>query len=255
MSRFDRVAGIVRSLAIYHWIPFRQRRLRRLYAQFVSAGDLVFDVGAHAGNRARALSALGCRVIAVEPQPDFARLLRALFATSADVQVIEAALSDVVGRVALSVSERTPTVTTIAASWREVRARESGFAGVRWNKQIEVEATTLDALVDRFGVPRFVKIDVEGAEPRVLAGLSRPLPALSFEYLPTALDHARDCLVRLDALGPYRYNLSIGESYRLASERWLTGAEVARALETPQAQRRAGDVYARLDPGTGAYPC
>jgi hypothetical protein len=42
--------------------------------------------------------------------------------------------------------------------------------------------------------------------------------------------------------------LSVGESYRLTSERWLTGAEVIAALEMPSAQRRAGDIYARLDP-------
>ncbi len=78
MSRFDRGVGLARSVAIYHAIPLRQRRLRRLYGHFVGAGDLVFDIGAHAGNRVRAFAALGCQVVAVEPQPDFARLLRAL---------------------------------------------------------------------------------------------------------------------------------------------------------------------------------
>ena len=79
MSRFDRGVGLARSLAIYHGIPLRQRRLRRLYGRFVGAGDLVFDIGAHAGNRVRAFAALGCQVVALEPQPDFARLLRARF--------------------------------------------------------------------------------------------------------------------------------------------------------------------------------
>ena len=64
MSRADRIIGLLRSLAIYHAIPLRQRRLRRLYAQLVSPGDLVFDLGAHAGNRTRALAAMGCRVVA-----------------------------------------------------------------------------------------------------------------------------------------------------------------------------------------------
>src|SRR5690242_21918255 len=104
MSRFDRGVGLVRSLAVYHAIPLRQRRLRRLYRHFVGAGDLVFDVGAHAGNRARAFAALGCRVVALEPQPDFARLLRALFRRLPRVTVVEAAVADVSGRWSLSVS-------------------------------------------------------------------------------------------------------------------------------------------------------
>ncbi len=62
---FDRAIGLARSIAIYHAIPFRQRRLRRVYGTFVRRGDLVFDVGAHAGNHVRGLVSLGCRLIAI----------------------------------------------------------------------------------------------------------------------------------------------------------------------------------------------
>ena len=246
MSRADRIIGLLRSLAIYHAIPLRQRRLRRLYAQLVSPGDLVFDLGAHAGNRTRALAAMGCRVVALEPQPDFARLLRSLFRGSPGVEVIEAAVAETSGRGSLSISERTPTVTTLAAGWRDTRGREPDFAGVRWNRQIDVETITLDALIDRFGVPTFIKIDVEGSEPGVLEGLSVPVRSLSFEYLPRAAEYVRACVARLNALGPYQFNWSVGESYQLAAERWMTGAALRDALETADAQHRAGDVYARL---------
>jgi FkbM family methyltransferase len=247
MSGLDRTVGLLRSLAIYHGIPLRQGRLRRLYGQFVSAGDLVFDVGAHAGNRTRAFAALGCRVVALEPQPDFARLLRMLFARPRNVQVIEIAASERDGRVKLAVSERTPTVTTLDDPWREIRSAEPGFAGVNWNRQIEIETATLDTLIGRFGVPAFVKMDVEGSELRVLRGLTQPLAALSFEYLPTALPEARACVTRVAELGAYRYNLSVGESYRLISPSWFSAAEVIAALEIPHVQTRAGDVYARLE--------
>jgi FkbM family methyltransferase len=247
MSRVSRVAGLLRSLSIYHGIPLRQRRLRRFYGQFVSPGDLVFDLGAHAGNRTRAFAGMGCRIVAVEPQPDFARLLRLIFARSPLVEVIEAAVGSEPGNTPLFISERTPTVTTIAAAWHEARAREPDFSFVRWDRRIDVETTTLDLLIDRFGMPAFVKIDVEGSEPAVLAGLTRPVRSLSFEYLPRALDYARLCAARLSALGPYRFNWSIGESYRLAADEWMTEAELCAALRTAAAQRRPGDVYARLD--------
>src|SRR5687767_3713170 len=122
MSRAGRVAGLLRSLSIYHGIPLRQRRLRRFYGQFVSPGDLVFDLGAHAGNRTRAFAGMGCRIVAVEPQPDFARLLRLLFARSPLVEVVEAAVGSEPGHTPLLISERTPTVTTSAAAWHEARA-------------------------------------------------------------------------------------------------------------------------------------
>ena len=49
VSALDRALGLARSLLVYHGIPGRQRRMRRLYSRFVAAGDLAFDVGAHAG--------------------------------------------------------------------------------------------------------------------------------------------------------------------------------------------------------------
>ena len=241
-----RVLGLARSLAIYHAIPLRQRRLRRFYAQFLGPGDLVFDLGAHVGNRTRAFAAMGCRVVAVEPQPDFARLLRLLFRRSSRVQILEAAVGSEPGHTPLLISERFPTVSTTAGSWHQARALEPDFGGVEWNRRIDVEKTTLDRLIERFGLPAFVKIDVEGSEPDVLAGLSQPVRALSFEYLPRALEYARACTARLAALGRYEFNWSIGESYELAAKRWMGGTELAADLESARAQRRPGDVYARL---------
>src|SRR4029077_11165842 len=105
----------------------------------------------------------------------------------------------------------------------------------RWNRRIEVETTTLDQLIGRFGLPAFIKIDVEGGEPAVLGGLSRPVPALSFEYLPRALDQVRACVARVTTLGSYRFNWSPGESYELESPTWLSGDELLEKLSAPEA--------------------
>lgn len=243
----SRLYGLIRSLAVYHAIPLRQRRLRRLYAAFAGPGDLVFDVGAHAGNRTRALAALGCRVVALEPQPDFAGLLRLLFGRHPRVTILEAAAGDRSGVATLSISDRTPTMTTLATAWRAAREHDPVFRDVRWNRDINVEMVTLDALIDRFGLPAFVKIDVEGAEPAVLAGLTRPVPALSFEYLPGTLDYTRTCVDRLRALGTYRYNWSVGESYEFTGAGWVEGDALLDGLHTGRSRYRSGDVYARLE--------
>ena len=249
MSRADRVIGLARSLLVYHAIPRRQRRMQRLYRQFAQPGDLVFDIGAHVGNRARALAALGCRVIALEPQPDFARMLRLLFARNARIEVVEAAVTGASGEDWLEVSERTPTVSTTAAAWREARAREPGFGGVEWNRRVRVRTVSADALIAQYGRPAFIKIDVEGGEPAVLDGLTLPVPALSFEYLPGAIDEVRACVDRLAALAGaarYEFNWSVGEGYELASAAWLDAAGIVAALAAAGPAARSGDVYARL---------
>jgi hypothetical protein len=69
-SGFRRSVGFARSILMYQGIPLRNRALACLYVRFVGAGDLCIDIGAHVGNRLWALSRVGARVVALEPQPD-----------------------------------------------------------------------------------------------------------------------------------------------------------------------------------------
>jgi hypothetical protein len=93
--------------------------------------------------------------------------------------------------------------------------RVPSFAWVDWSGRLEVPVTTLDALIEAHGEPAFAKIDVEGMEHEVLAGLSRPLRALSFEFVPSSMSSALASLERLEALGRYRFEVSLGEEMRL----------------------------------------
>ena len=242
---FRRSAGLLRSIFMYYGVPWRDRALQRFYAQFVSPGDLCFDVGAHVGNRLRALSRLGARVVALEPQPQCMRLLRRWYGQQSNIELVEQAVGDAAGTLTLYVSERTPTVTTLSRDWIGAVGATPGFAGVRWDRGIPVRVTTLDELISRFGEPAFCKIDVEGAELDVLRGLSRPLKALSFEYIPAVIDVAVGCVGRLGELGRYEYNFSPGEVPRLRSPIWLGPAEMTDLLRRMPMRERSGDVYAR----------
>ena len=83
----SRTAGIARSLVTYYGPIWRRRRMEAFYRQFLQAGDLAFDIGAHVGNRVRVFRRIGARVIAVEPQPDFVAVLRLLYGRDPDVFV------------------------------------------------------------------------------------------------------------------------------------------------------------------------
>jgi FkbM family methyltransferase len=240
-----RSLGLLRSILMYYGIPFRNRALAHFYTQFVRPGDLCFDIGAHVGNRLWAFSKLGARVVALEPQPDCMRLLRRWYGHHANVELIEQAVSSAPGTRTLFLSKRTPTVSTISSDWIANVKATPGFAGVSWDHTIPVRVTTLDELIAHYGVPVFCKIDVEGAELGVLRGLSCSLAALSFEYVPAAIDLAVACIDRLEELGLYEYNWSPSELPLLRSSVWLGPAQMADLLRTMPTRGWPGDVYAR----------
>lgn len=235
--------GFVRSLVIYH-NPATLRAWRRLYAELLRPGDLAIDVGAHVGTRTRALRAVGVRVLALEPQRLFARWLR--HTLPRDVVLIEAAAGARAATAELAVSSRHPTVSSLRADFVAGAAEAPGFEQVRWDRRERVTLVTLDDLIAEYGAPAYVKIDVEGFELEVLAGLSAPVPLVSVEYLPAFPELTAAVLDRLEALGDYRFRPVVGERSGFLWDDWRDGAAVRRWLAALPADAPSGDLFARL---------
>ncbi len=243
MSGLRSAIGLGRSLAIYYGRPWRQRALVRFYRGLIGPGQLAFDIGAHVGNRSRALRRAGARVVAVEPQQPFAAFLR--LSLPADITLVQAACGAAPGEADLAVSSLHPTVSSLGPLPAEGPSAP-GFTHVRWDARQRVEVTTLDALIATHGPPGFVKIDVEGAEPEVLAGLSRPVPVVAFEYLPALPGPAAVAVARLAALGAYEFNAVRGEAPEFLWSDWRDAAALGDWLAARPPGEGPGDIYARL---------
>jgi FkbM family methyltransferase len=236
--------GVLRSLGVYYGKKSRSAEKDALYRAFVKPGDLVFDVGAHVGDRVASFRRLGARVVAVEPQPALAFTLKALYGRDRNVTIEEKAVGRSPGTLKMKINVDNPTVSTASNRFIDAAKGAQGWEGQVWEKSIDVPVTTLDALIAAHGVPAFVKIDVEGFEEEALAGLTRPVAALSFEFTTIQREVARACLGRCATLGFARYNAAIGESQELGA--WRSAEEIARWLSELPHAANSGDIYARM---------
>jgi FkbM family methyltransferase len=240
-----RLIGFLKSIIIYY-NPVRYLQLKGFYRQFVAPGDLCFDVGAHVGNRTAAFISLGARVVSLEPQRSYYRFLKRLYGRRATV--LPYAAGDCAGSATIRLSPGNPTLATLSDSWISKVSTAENWRGVRWTDASVVTVVTVDQLIDRFGVPAFIKIDVEGHEEAVLQGLSSAVNMVSVEFMPADIGVALLCIRRLDALSRYEYNLSFAERAALYSKEWLDSDTLVSVLRDLPRAGPSGDVYARLKP-------
>jgi FkbM family methyltransferase len=236
--------GIERSLRIYYDDQRDTAAMDALYAQFVKANDLVFDIGSHVGDRIAAFRRLGARVVGCEPNPPLVETLRLLYGRDSKVTIEPVAVGAAPGDAEMRINTDNPTVSTASIDFVQASRGAAGWDGQTWDKTIRVPVTTLDALIVRHGVPAFIKIDVEGFEAQALSGLSQAVPALSFEFTTIQRDVALACLARCQTLGYVRYNAALGESQQFSHAAWLDADTIGRWLVALPMEANSGDVYA-----------
>ena len=258
---------LTRSFEVYYGDQPRDDAMDALYRKLIRKGKafsgeappvsreemasgkqpLAFDIGSHVGDRIGSFRRCGAKVVALEPQPDCANAIRTVYDGDRGITVVEAACGPKPGVLTLHINSANPTVTTASPEFVKAADGAAGWEGQVWDKAIDVPVTTLDALISAHGVPDFVKIDVEGFEADVLAGLTHAVPALSFEFTTIQRDVAYQCLDIIAKLGSYRFNIALGESQSFTFADAVDVAAMEAHIRALPHEANSGDVYAFLD--------
>jgi len=226
------------------WIESEENECE-FYAQFIPWGGLCFDIGANCGDKTNIFHLLGAHVVAVDPVPDCVLSLRRRF-PAREVTVVDSAVGAESGDMPLHIGDSS-TISSLLPDW--IQRNPSQLSGRKVSEVRMVPVTTLDALILKYGIPAFCKIDVEGYEAQVLAGVSHAIPMLSYEWTKEGIDQVGICMKRLEQLGNYEFNFSYAFPLALESESWMSSTALMELLRHRSSRKQHdvwGDVFARL---------
>lgn len=157
----------------------------------ISPGAIVFDIGANIGELATQFKEAGAgNVIAVEPVYEVFSKLRNV----PGIVPIHAAAWSSLTMIPVSYCPVGDGTWSSCLPDKWIKA----VPEATWNPPQWVPTTTLDELIEIFGKPSLIKIDVEGAEFEVLIGLRHKPDFLMFEFNQAFPEDALDCLSLLE---------------------------------------------------------
>lgn len=217
------------------------KKMIKLYRNFVDAGDLVFDVGANEGHVTRVLLDLGTRVVSVDPQPSSIATLKKRFSNIKNSTIVAKGVSNHKGELKFYVAEDEGAsgVSTFDDGFKE----KGKFSEVNYGDPILVEVTTLDELIKKYGLPKFCKIDVEGFEFKVLQGLSQKIPYISFEFTREDFKTSLRCLELLSKTRWTKFNYSSYGNYEFELSGWVSKKELIKKLASSTDELFCGDIF------------
>jgi len=218
---------------------------KTFFSSILNKNDLCFDVGANMGNRIKPLLEMGARVVAVEPQESCQKYLNYKYGNK--IEIVKKGLADSDGSKTLYIANST-VLSSFSEEWIE-SFKEGRFSKYSWNKKVQVEMTTLDKLILKYGKPNFIKIDVEGYELNVLKGLSSPINLICFEYaVPEQTKNVIACINQLLKISTnLSFNYCIGENMNFVLPNWIGLNEMQNLINSQEFIDSAfGDVYVRM---------
>jgi len=221
----------------------QSRMMREFYALLLPEGALVFDIGANVGTMTQVFASLGAKVVAVEPNPDCARHIERTMERE-KVEVLQAAVGETNGEAVLQVSDRKDKMSSLSDRWREAVTKENrNYAGM-WKREVTVPMVTLDTLIVRYGMPAYIKIDVEGYEEQALRGLSQLPELLSFEFNRVFLEAALGALENPIFAGA-EFNYTLVDPVKFELREWVGREELKERILGLRDGVGLGDVFAR----------
>ena len=171
--------------------------------------NLIFDIGFNVGEFTQTCfnKYKDCSVIAVEANPNLCNSVSQHFFTSYNFSLLNNLVSDKEGdEIDFYISHNATGVSTASTEFMQNSrftkgSKHLGENSINWAAPIKVQSITVDSMIERYGMPDLIKIDVEGYEYNVLSGLTQKANDICFEWHEEEKDNLYKILEHLQSLG------------------------------------------------------
>ena len=225
---------------------FFNEEMISMYHPFVKHGDLVFDLGSAYGNRTKHFLKLGAgKVIVVEPTEYYQKKLHKSYGNDPRVKLLKVGIADKNGKQTITLCS-SPTLSTFEQDEINDISSNPQMRNLEWIGKETIEMVSLNTLIETYGLPDFVKLDIEGYEEKAFSTLKYALPCLSFEYHTHFKEKTLKCIDYLAKLGNYEFNYSTRETMKFALGSWCDAEKIKDEMIRIDPNTDFGDIYCRL---------
>ncbi len=206
--------------------------------------DLIIDVGANIGDKSEIFSKLAKKVLAFEPSISIFHILKHRHKNS-NVEVFNNALGSSNTTLDFYELEGKEAYSSLSKKHIETTVMERKVADTNSLKNKKVTVEKIENYIKKYGVPIYIKIDVEGYEYEVIQGLETAVPLISLEAnLPEFKQESVNCITYLSNISKdkYVFNFTTNNSFILIN--FVPMNEAVKFITTTEL--RYLEIYAKL---------
>lgn len=217
---------IIKDICWKFKISSESRLLLKKYSNVVKKDYLIFDIGGNRGNHSLIFLMLGVKkIILLEPNPDLIYSLKKRF-KGKNVEIINNGVSSKRGFFYFNILEDSGHSTFVEYCEKEVLKR-----------RIKVKTIRLSDLIKKYGIPDFIKIDVEGFEWEVLKTLTKKVKGIVFEN--SCIENSKKCLIHLNTQGEYLF----ATDSQILNKNWES---YKKFLKNINSYKKGSNIFAKL---------
>ncbi|EJL62659.1 FkbM family methyltransferase [Flavobacterium sp. CF136] len=228
----------LKTLKLVFKISFISKfKKRRFYKKLINKNDICFDIGANIGSKSKLFLSIGAKVIAFEPQSSCLNELSKIknrtfnfypFAVGAKNEEKELHLSNI--------SE----VATLSNEFIDYFCCDTVF----WDKKEIVTVKSLDYLIEKYGLPKYCKIDVEGYELEILSSLTYEIPIIEFEFTGGFVEDTIKIIQKLSKTSTH-FNYVLNENLKFKLKNWVSADEMITIIKSFSRDRLHGNIFVK----------